>query len=295
MTPFLVYKPWGGTRLAQLKNVVLNEDELLGETWEVSRLREGPTLDANGLSLETLSESQLPYLVKFIDTTEPLSVQVHPHDEYARKFENSSGKTECWIILQADADAGIYLGFKPGVTKDQFFKAVEDQSDLTSLLQFHPVKAGDFFYVPAGSVHAIGAGITLAEVQQSSGVTYRVWDWNRVDKNGKGRELHVVKAKDVLNFDEEANTLKFFKNKNIFSSRSNPVIEHPQFKVSYHAQEIRSESVGVEQRVVTVMSLDQAIELETQNLKVKIEPYRCALVETGSTVNIRGGHFLVVE
>lgn len=233
LTPHLVSKVWGGTRLAALKEIEDKSVLPLGETWEVSLLEEGPCQLSDGANLgEKVDASSIPYLVKFIDTTDYLSVQVHPDDEYAKKVENSFGKTECWIILEADNGAGIYLGLKEGVDKSTLEKAIVEKEDLSLLLNFYPVERGDFFFVPAGSIHAIGKGVTLAEVQQSSGVTYRVWDWNRVGLDGKPRDLHVEKALDVINFDPKANSQDHFKcQKQILGYKNQKIIEHKDFTV----------------------------------------------------------------
>jgi len=227
LTAFNTFKIWGGDKLSSIKQITTREP--LGETWEVSTHSDGTSL----LGDEKLSQfCDLNYLVKFIDTSDNLSIQVHPGNEYAKEHENSKGKTECWIILEAEKNCGIYLGFKPGVTKKEFKTAIENGLDVEKYLNFIEVKPGDFFYVPSGSVHAIGLGVTLCEVQQSSGITYRVWDWNRVDKNGVGRELHIDKAMDVLDFNEKFNQ-DLLKEKNLFNN--NPIqnfVNHPDFKSS---------------------------------------------------------------
>lgn len=193
--PVLIEKIWGTARLGVLKGSA--SEKKIGESWEVSTLAEGNSLPDTNIVLD--------YLIKFIDTSDHLSVQVHPGDEYAKLHENSSGKNECWLILESEPGCGIYLGFKSGVTKEQFQKGLQHNEDMSQYLNFYPTTPGDFFYVPAGAVHAIGKGVMLAEVQQSSGITYRVWDWNRVGDDGKPRELHVNKAMDVLNFDKRFN------------------------------------------------------------------------------------------
>jgi mannose-6-phosphate isomerase len=214
LTPTIVRKIWGGKNLEQLKSIPKSAEvsEPVGETWEVY--------------LE-----HLPYLAKFIDTDQELSIQVHPGDVYAKLHENSLGKTECWIILDARPGEGIFLGLKPGVSKSDLLKALADQKSINELLVFYPVKAGDFFFVPAGSIHAIGKGILLAEVQQNSGITYRVWDWNRLDDAGKPRELHVDKSLDVINFDQAANNEEFIKKmSNLFSKKGfNEICKHSHF------------------------------------------------------------------
>lgn len=228
LAPFVVEKLWGGHKLAPMKG--LKSGEPIGETWEVSCLKSG----SSSFQGKPLSEiiPDLKYLIKFIDTSDYLSVQVHPHDEYAQEFENSQGKTECWFIMSAEPNAGIYLGFQAGVTKETFAKAIFEKEDLTPYLRFHPVKEGDFFYVPAGSIHAIGKGVTLIEVQQNSGITYRVWDWNRLE-NGKPRTLDVEKALDVLNFHEESNVASYFRfQEHVFSTADLDFLRHADFHIS---------------------------------------------------------------
>tara|TARA_R110000868_G_scaffold379542_2_gene645426 strand:- start:16035 stop:16928 length:894 start_codon:yes stop_codon:yes gene_type:complete len=294
LKPHLVYKPWGGTRLGKLKGLTEKAAQDLGETWEISRLEEGLSFDEDQVPLSRFSAQELPYLVKFIDTTKPLSVQVHPHDKYAERNENCLGKTECWLILEADVGAGIYLGFNENVTEEDFFADVESGADLTKYLQFHPVKRGDFFYVPAGTIHALGAGITLAEIQQSSGVTYRVWDWNRVDENGKSRELHIEQAKAVLNFSPAGNDPSVFRMTNIFESNETDVLEHPQFKISYYSGSCERR-VGVEKRISSVISLSDLLALDCEGTESNLKPYECCIVRNGSELRVTGGKFLVVE
>lgn len=138
-------------------------------------------------------------LVKLIDSSQSLSIQVHPSDEYALKYENSLGKTEMWIILEAEKDSYINLGFNKDVSKSDFPELIKDDSILKCLNKIY-VKAGDVYLIKPGTIHAIGKGITLLEIQESSKLTYRVYDFNRVDNSGNKRELHVDKAMDVLNF-----------------------------------------------------------------------------------------------
>ncbi len=234
LTPFLSERVWGGNKLKELKKI---SSELfpkpLGETWEVSTHKEGMSF-VGEMDLNKYLKTELSYLVKFIQCQENLSVQVHPDDEYAKMNENSLGKTECWLILHAEKNAGIYLGFKPNVSKEKFKTALDSNDDLSNYLNFIPVSEGDFFYVPAGTVHALGAGVTLCEIQQASGVTYRVWDWNRVGLDGKPRELHVKKSFDVLNFESHANQLQYFKfQSNLFQKIGEyEIVHHPNFKVT---------------------------------------------------------------
>ena len=138
-------------------------------------------------------------LIKLIDSAQSLSIQVHPSDEYALKYENSLGKTEMWIILDAKEGSYINLGFNQDVKKEEFPELIKDDSILSYLNKIY-VKPGDIYLIKPGTIHAIGEGITLLEIQESSKLTYRVYDFNRIDKNGNKRELHVSKAMDVLNF-----------------------------------------------------------------------------------------------
>lgn len=230
LSPSASFKIWGGSRLA-IKKGIKASSEPLGETWEVSAHPDGPSM-ASGTKLSQLvSASELPYLIKFIDTSDNLSIQVHPDNEYAKLHENQLGKTECWIILEAGEGAGLYLGLKNGITKDDFKKAILNSQQVDQLMNFYPVKRGQFFYVPAGSLHAIGKNVLMCEIQQSSGVTYRVWDWNRVDSKGKPRELHVEKAMDVACFEPRKNELNYFRyQENIFEKNGlQKVVEHDDF------------------------------------------------------------------
>ena len=199
---------WGGTALAESygKNTDMRP---LAESWELSFHKDGPCRLSNGMTLSESvtskelgkklhSFSEFPMLLKFIDAKSDLSIQVHPSDEYARKHENSLGKTEAWYIVSAEDSAGIYLGFNRDVTKEEYEKAINDGT-LCSLLNFVKVKAGECYFIPAGTIHAIGAGCLICEIQQNSNVTYRVFDYKRKDKNGKERELHIDKALEVTN------------------------------------------------------------------------------------------------
>ena len=235
LAPTAQRKIWGGKNLERIKKLPNDVGaEAFGETWEISVHPDGPSFH-NGKPLVVQDRfEELTYLVKLIDTGDALSVQVHPGDEYAMKHENGSGKSECWLILESEKNAVIYLGLKDGVTRESFLKGLSTKENMSEYLNSYKVRPGDFFYVPAGSIHAIGAGITMAEVQQSSGITYRVWDWNRLDSKGNPRELHVDKSLDVMNFDPKANTPFYFKiTHDLFSHKGKrELIEHPTFKFS---------------------------------------------------------------
>lgn len=220
MEPFLLepaYKDylWGGTRLKTEYGKV-TDLEIVAESWECSVHPDGPSRIASGpWKGRTLAEfleahpeamgthgrkyKTLPILVKLIDAKEDLSVQVHPDDAYALEHEGQLGKTELWYVLKADPGATLVYGFAHDVTPELVRKAVQDGTILDHL-QRVPVHEGDVFFIEPGTVHAIGGGVLLAEIQENSNVTYRVYDYDRLGKDGKPRELHLEKALEVMNF-----------------------------------------------------------------------------------------------
>lgn len=194
---------WGGTKLKE-KYGKITDKSPCAESWELSFHKDGPTRIADGrLLADVVTKSDIgtkastfpffPVLIKFIDAKADLSVQVHPSDEYALKNENSFGKTEMWYIVEAELGAGIYLGLKNDISHEELKDAIFENR-LTDLLNFIEVKSGDCFFIPSRTIHAIGKGCLICEIQQNSNLTYRVYDYGRVDKNGNTRELHVEKA-----------------------------------------------------------------------------------------------------
>ena len=209
LTPALKDYIWGGMRLKDLYGRD-NGGNRIAESWELSVHENGMSETEFGRLGDLLDAhpeavfpegGKLPVLIKYIDALDKLSVQVHPSDEFAREHEGDNGKTEMWYIMGAKEGAGIYCGFKRNTCREEFMKAVQDCT-VAELLNFIPVKAGDCFLIPAGTVHAIGAGCLICEVQQNSNVTYRVYDYDRRDSKGNARELHVDKAAQVINFSE---------------------------------------------------------------------------------------------
>ncbi len=204
--------PWGGSQLRALFNRDIPDDRT-GESLEVSAIEGLNSMDAKGRSLGELiarygtrlvgtqHTGTFPLLLKFIAAKDKLSVQVHPDDSYAAENENKLGKTEAWIILDAQEDARIVYGVNENVTKEQLREASLQGAVVESLLRSVPVKKGDAFFIPAGTVHAIGGGIVLYEIQQSSDVTYRFYDWERTDAQGNKRQLHLDQALDVTDVD----------------------------------------------------------------------------------------------
>ncbi len=201
--------PWGGEKLRTVYGKPISEVPT-GESLEISCIPALESRDDAGRTLPELiaaggeamagryARGAFPLLLKLIDAREPLSVQVHPNDAYAHAHENGKlGKTEAWLILDAPEGAELVYGIVPGTDRETLRKACEAGSAVAPLLRRVRVRAGDVCYIPSGCVHAIGAGITLYEIQQSSDVTYRFYDWDRVDREGKKRELHLDKALDV--------------------------------------------------------------------------------------------------
>jgi mannose-6-phosphate isomerase len=220
---------WGGNRLKKEYNKISNLNNI-AESWELTVRPDGMNtilggefdgytmeeyINKNGFSVVTnKSLDRFPLLIKFIDAEDNLSVQVHPDDEYGLKYANSLGKTEMWYIIDAAPGAKLVYGLKSNVTNDMFKKAIEDGC-VEEMLNYVPVKKGDVFFIPSGLVHAIGAGILLAEIQQNSNITYRVYDYNRIGKDGNPRELHVNDALNVIinRNEDEINKIRYSKGK----------------------------------------------------------------------------------
>ena len=217
-SPILKDKIWGGTKLEKLFGKPASSDKL-GESWELSGYEGDESVVINGLltgnNLVELIEIYMgdlvgdkiydafglsfPLLFKLIDANENLSIQVHPGDVVAAERHNSYGKTEMWYVVDADPGAELIIGFTKDCTPDEYVEAL-DAGEVEGLLQKVPVKKGDVLFIPAGLVHAIGKGVVVAEIQQSSDITYRIYDYKRVDDKGNERELHTEQALDVIDF-----------------------------------------------------------------------------------------------
>jgi len=216
--PILKEIIWGGDKICRFKNLYPQQNGI-GESWELSHVKNNVSIVANGelkgKSLEELIETYkekligkkvfeqfgatFPLLIKFIDAHAPLSVQVHPDDLLAKQRHNSFGKTEMWYVVRATQGAYLYSGFSRPMTPEEYVRSLEDDTFI-DYLQRHEVKSGDAFFLPAGRVHAIGAGCFILEIQQTSDITYRIYDYNRKDANGNPRELHTELAKDAIDY-----------------------------------------------------------------------------------------------
>ena len=237
---------WGGHRLQVYKGLQSTDDPI-GESWEVSAVPSSTSIISNGSFagrdiISVISEypedilgkavnekyhGQLPLLVKFIDAKRDLSIQVHPNDEMAQREHGKMGKSEMWYVIKADEGSHLYAGFKQEITPEEYQQRIADGT-IIEVLADHQVKAGDVFYLPAGRIHAICGGILLAEVQQSSDVTYRIYDYNRPGMDGKPRELHTELAAQALDYHVEENyRTEYVDNPN----KAIQIIDSPYFDV----------------------------------------------------------------
>lgn len=216
--PIFKERIWGGDKLPALLNKNYSMTQC-GESWELSGVQDEISIVSDGFlkgnSLEELIEvymgelvgekiydqfgTEFPLLIKYIDANDRLSIQVHPDDELSKERHGAYGKTEMWYVVQADEGAELISGFNRDIDRDSYLIALQNDK-LENLLEFETVKQGDVFFIPAGRVHAIGKGIVVAEIQQTSDVTYRIFDFNRVDDKGNPRELHTELALDAISF-----------------------------------------------------------------------------------------------
>ncbi len=216
--PILKPMIWGGSDIIPFKNIDSNEKDI-GESWEISDVKGYESVISNGdLKGKTFQEllieqkeclvgkkvyekygDKFPLLIKFIDAKQDLSIQVHPDDKLAKERHNSFGKTEMWYVINASPTAFLYSGFETKISPEEYVERVASNT-FTDTLKKYDVQAGDVFFLPAGRVHAIGAGCFIAEIQQTSDITYRIYDYNRKDEQGNSRQLHTESAKDAIDF-----------------------------------------------------------------------------------------------
>ncbi|MBE9576375.1 type I phosphomannose isomerase catalytic subunit [Flavobacterium proteolyticum] len=242
-TPILKDRIWGGTKLKTYLNKPI-VSETTGESWEISTVPGDISVVSNGVLKgknineiidlypeEILGKSviarfgkQFPLLFKFIDAKEDLSIQLHPNDALAKERHNSFGKTEMWYVMQADESARLVVGFKKDSNQQEYLAHLENKN-LIDLLNEYPVSKGDVFFLETGTIHAIGAGVVVAEIQQTSDVTYRIYDWDRVDANGNGRELHTELALDAINYQTTPSKIDYEEEAN----KSAAIVDCPYF------------------------------------------------------------------
>jgi mannose-6-phosphate isomerase len=245
--PIFKERIWGGEKLKKVLGKSITS-AITGESWELSAVEGDVSAVANGnwkgKSLTSLLEEfpeeilgsnvyrkfgcQFPLLFKYLDAREDLSIQVHPNDALAKARHKSFGKTEMWYIMQADVDAEIIVGFKNKSNAAEYVSSLKEKS-LLSILDQKKVAAGDVFFLETGTVHAIGAGMVVAEIQQTSDITYRIYDFDRVDANGNTRELHVDLALDAINYNTVDTQRHYLKAVNV----SNEVVHCPYFTTNF--------------------------------------------------------------
>lgn len=245
--PILKDRIWGGTKLkTDLGKNILTDTT--GESWELSAVPGDISIVKEGVyknkpltellqafPKEILGEKihsqfgvQFPLLFKFLDASDDLSIQVHPNDDLAKKRHNSFGKTEMWYVMQADKGSKIIVGFKDKSSPEEYLEHLNNKN-LIEILNEIEVKRGDVFFLETGTIHAIGAGILIAEIQQTSDITYRIYDWDRVDAQGKSRELHVEQALEAMNY----NTTDAQKRYTVIQNTGNRMVHCPYFTTNY--------------------------------------------------------------
>ena len=276
---------WGGQKLkTQFNKPIVSKTT--GESWELSAVEGAISIVSNGAfkgklitELIDLYPNEIlgttvfnrfgkhfPLLFKFLDAKEDLSVQVHPNDALAKERHNSFGKTEMWYVMQADEGAEIIVGFKENSTQEEYLKSLENRKILTILNKIE-VKEGEVFFLETGTVHAIGAGLVIAEIQQTSDITYRIFDFDRMDSNGTKRELHVDLALEAINYQKVETQKIYFKEPN----SSNPVVDCPFFTTNFIPL---TEKMAVEKNgnsFTVYMCVDGAFEIsiEKENFRYK--------------------------
>jgi mannose-6-phosphate isomerase len=280
-TPILKDRIWGGVKLKSVLNKSIISDNV-GESWEISSVGGDVSVVSNGVlagnSLDNLINSnpdailgaavhkkfgkQFPLLFKYLDAHNDLSIQVHPNDELAKKRHNSFGKTEMWYVMQADENAKVIIGFKEKSSSRKYLENLKKKT-LLSILDDIKVKVGDVFFLETGIVHAIGAGVVIAEIQQTSDITYRLYDFERVDVSGNQRELHVDLALDAINY-EKVDTLKKY---NTELNQSNTVVDCPYFTTNFIPLDGKISVCKTGNSFTVFMCVGGSFEIEHENSK----------------------------
>lgn len=311
--PIFKYRIWGGNKLKSLLNKKYN-DESIGESWEISDVSgdetavingdfEGQTLkelinkfkeDFVGQSVYNAFGNEFPLLIKFIDAKTPLSIQVHPSNEIAKERHNSFGKNEMWYVMQADKDAELIVGFDEEINEEQYKTHLENNTIL-NVMHHEKVNKGDTFYIPTGRVHAIGAGVLLAEIQQTSDITYRIYDYDRVDaKTGKKRELHNDLAIDVIDYKvHDAYKSKY----DLKTNQSNTLVNSPYFNTNIINVKRRiDKDYSTLDSFVIYICVEGDLDVEYNNEKYKIAQGETILLPSAlNVVSINSNDAVVIE
>lgn len=284
--PILKEKIWGGQKLQSILNKSSDLPNI-GESWEISDVEGDVSIISNGAfkgkSLKDLIKThksailgkknyevfkdKFPLLIKFIDAKEDLSIQLHPNDALAKKRHNSFGKTEMWYVMQADTDSNLIVGFNQKVTPETYLEYLESNS-LTEILNFDKVKSGDTYFIEVGRVHAIGSGVLLAEIQQTSDITYRVYDWDRLDDDGNARDLHNDLAIDAIDFNMDDNfRVDYVKDEN----QPNQMVSCPYFTTNFLNVNTALHKENNTDSFIIYMCVEGEAQIKTSNTKESIK------------------------
>lgn len=307
--PILKERIWGGEKLKTVLNKPITS-KITGESWELSTVEGDVSIIVNGaLKGQSLTAiihdwpneilgtevhdkfgTQFPLLFKYLDAREDLSIQVHPNDALAKKRHNSFGKTEMWYIMQADADARIIVGFKEKSNPEEYLENLKNKT-LLSILDDVKVKAGDVFFLETGTVHAIGAGLVVAEIQQTSDITYRIYDFDRVDAQGNTRELHVDLALEAINY----NKIDTFKKYNKDINQSNPIVDCPYFTTNFIPLDGTITVANNGKSFKVYMCVEGNFEIECNNTKFQYKKGDTVLIPAAMNPFILNGKASVLE
>lgn len=293
--PILKSLIWGGDKIASFKNVQTDQKNI-GESWEVSQVEGDVSVVSNGpekgknladliheYKAVLLGEKvykrfgeMFPLLIKFIDARDNLSIQVHPDDELAKKRHNSFGKTEMWYVMDAEKDAKILCGFSKQIDADEYVNRVNNNT-IMDAIQSYEAKEGQVFYLPAGRIHAIGAGSFIAEIQQTSNITYRIYDYDRRDKNGNARELHTELAKDALDYTVYPSYLSEYEK---HDDTANQIVTSPYFTTNYLPiiSEIRRNHLSSDSFVIYICMKGKAELTDANGFKVSVSRGESVLI-----------------
>jgi mannose-6-phosphate isomerase len=307
--PILKERIWGGEKLKTVLNKPIASN-ITGESWELSTVEGDISIVANGelkgkSLMEIINDSpndvlgtavhkrfgkQFPLLFKYLDAREDLSIQVHPNDELAKKRHNSFGKTEMWYIMQADEDARIIVGFKEKSNSTEYLENLKNKT-LLSILDDVKVKEGGVFFLETGTVHAIGAGLVVAEIQQTSDITYRLYDFDRVDAHGNSRELHVDLALEAINYNK-VDTYRDYDKK---INHSNTIVDCPYFTTNFIPLDGVEELTKSGDSFTVYMCVDGKFELEYKDVIFKYKKGDTVLIPAAMTVFELNGKASILE
>jgi mannose-6-phosphate isomerase len=300
---------WGGEKLKSVLNKPITSS-ITGESWELSTVEGDVSVIANGdykgkaltdLINEYPNEvlgtavykrfgNQFPLLFKYLDAREDLSIQVHPNDELAKKRHNSFGKTEMWYIMQADQDARIIVGFKEDSSSKEYLEHLENNT-LVSILDDVKVKSGDVFFLETGTVHAIGAGLVVAEIQQTSDITYRLYDFDRKDAQGNTRELHVDLALEAINYNK-VNTFKEYTKE---VNQSNTIVDCPYFTTNFLPLDGEKAMTKTGETFTVYMCIEGSFEMEHNKVKYNYKKGDTVLIPAAMNEFVLSGKASILE